>query len=73
MDTPHIARETGATVIGTESTANVARASRVPDEQIVTVRGGEDYEFGRLSVKVVPSLHSALSGKHSWSSGTVPR
>ena len=73
MDMPYIARKTGATVIGTESTANVARAGGVPEEQILTVRGGEDYEFGRLSVKVIPSLHSALSGKQYWSSGIVPR
>jgi L-ascorbate metabolism protein UlaG (beta-lactamase superfamily) len=73
MDMPYIARKTGATVIGTESTANVARAGGVPDAQILTVRGGEDYEFGRLSIKVVPSLHSALSAKHYFNSGIVSR
>lgn len=73
MDISHIARKTGATVIGTESTANIARASGVPDAQIITVRGGEDFEFDRLSIRVIPSLHSALSNKHYWSSGTVPR
>lgn len=72
MDMPHIARATRATVIGTESTANVARAGDVPEAQILTVRGGEDYEFGRLSLKVIPSLHSALS-KHYFSSGIVTR
>jgi len=73
MDTPNIARKTSATVIGTESAANIARAGGVSEEQILTVRGGEDYDFGRLSIKVVPSLHSALSGKHYWSSATIPR
>ena len=73
MDMSHIARKTGATVIGTESTANIARASGVPDAQIITARGGEDFEFDRLSIKVIPSLHSALSNKHYWSSGTIPR
>ena len=73
MDMPHIARKTGATVIGTESTANIARTCGVPDGQIITARGGEDFEFDRMSVKVIPSLHSALSSKHYWSSGTVPR
>jgi L-ascorbate metabolism protein UlaG (beta-lactamase superfamily) len=73
MDMPYIARKTGATVIGTESTANVARAGGVPDAQILTVRGGEDYEFERLSIAVVPSLHSALSAKHYSSSGIVSR
>src|SRR5262245_54798798 len=73
MDMPYIARKTGAIVIGTESTASVAHAGGVPDEQILTVRGGEDYEFGRVSIKVVPSLHSALSAKHYFSSGVVSR
>jgi L-ascorbate metabolism protein UlaG (beta-lactamase superfamily) len=73
IDMPHIARKTGATVIGTESTANLARAGGVPEAQILTVRGGEDYEFGTLSVKVIPSLHSALSGKHYYDGRVVPR
>src|SRR6266545_1673363 len=73
MDMPYIARKTGATVIGTESTANVARAGGVADAQILTVRGGEDYEFERLSIAVVPSLHSALSAKHYSDSGIVSR
>lgn len=60
MDMPYIARKTGATVIGTESTANLARASGVPDRQLIPVRGGEDFEFGALSIKAIPSLHSSL-------------
>ena len=71
MDMPYIARRTGATVIGTESTATVARAGGVPEEQILTVRGGEDYEFEAMSLRVIPSLHSALSGKHYFQSGTI--
>ncbi len=48
LDVPHIALKTHATVIGTESTENVIRAYSVPEEQLITVRGGEDYEFARL-------------------------
>ncbi|MCC7079347.1 MAG: MBL fold metallo-hydrolase [Burkholderiales bacterium] len=73
MDMPYIARKTGATVLGSESTANIARAHGIPEEQIITVKGGEDFEFGAFSVRVIPSLHSALSGKHYFDSGTVPR
>src|SRR6266436_9965016 len=68
LDVPHIALKTHATVIGTESTENVARAYNVPEEQLITVRGGEDYEFGVFSVKVIPSLHSALGHKRYFSS-----
>lgn len=73
LDVPQIALKTAATVIGTESTENVMRAYNVPEEHLITVRGGEDYEFGTFSLKVIPSLHSPLDGKHYFSSETAPR
>jgi len=72
FDVPNIALRTHATVIGTESTENVLRAYNVPEEQLITVRGGEDYEYGVFSVKVIPSLHSPLDHKHYFSSETAP-
>ena len=72
LDVPHIALKTHATVIGTESTENVLRAYGVPEEQLITVRGGEDYEFGAFSLKVIPSLHSPLDRKHYFSSEKAP-
>ncbi len=35
------------------------------DDQLVPVKGGEDYAFGAVSVRVVPGLHSALDSKHA--------
>lgn len=72
LDVPHIALKTRATVIGTESTENVMRAYGVPEDRLITVRGGEDYEFGVFSVRVVPSIHSALDHKHYFSSERAP-
>jgi len=72
LDVPHIALKTHASVIGTESTENVMRAYGVPEEQLITVRGGEDYDFGVFSVKVIPSIHSALDHKRYFSSETAP-
>ncbi len=60
LDVPYIARKTGALVIGTESTANFAKANGVPNGQILTVKGGEDLELGNCSVRVVPSLHGII-------------
>lgn len=72
LDVPHIALKTHARVIGTESTENVLRAYSVPEEQLITVRGSEDYELGTFSLKVIPSLHSALDHKHYFSSAKAP-
>src|SRR5579872_5330996 len=57
LDMPYIARKTGAKVIGTESTANVARAEGVPERQIQVVKGGEDLKFDGFSVRVIRSVH----------------
>jgi L-ascorbate metabolism protein UlaG (beta-lactamase superfamily) len=73
LDVPAIALKTHAAVIGTESTENVLRAYKVPEEQLITVRGGEDYEFGAFSLKVIPSLHSPLDHKHYFSSEKAPQ
>jgi L-ascorbate metabolism protein UlaG (beta-lactamase superfamily) len=72
LDVPHIALKTRAAVIGTESTENVMRAYGVPEAQLFTVRGGEDYQFGGFSLKVIPSIHSPLDHKHYFSSTTAP-
>ena len=66
LDAPSVALATGAQVLGSASTAHVARASGVPADRIITVKGGEDYELAGYSVRVIPSLHSALDGKHTF-------
>ncbi len=57
LDMPYIARKTGARVIGTESTANIARAGGVPESQIQIVKGGEQLTFEGFSVRVIRSVH----------------
>lgn len=72
MDVPYIAKRTGAVVIGSESTMNVAMNGGVPEEQTIAVKGGEDFTFEQFSLRVVPSLHSALSCKLYRDFGIVP-
>ena len=57
LDMPYIARKTGATVIGTESTGNLARAFGIPDNKIKVVAGHEDLTLNGISLRVIPSLH----------------
>ena len=64
LDAGYISLRTGATIIGHETAANLARAYGVTDKNLITVIGGEDYEFGAFSLKVIPNIHSALDQKH---------
>ncbi len=78
LDAGYISRKTGATIIGHETAANLARAYGVTDSSLITVIGGEDYEFGDFSLLVIPNIHSALDKKHYYNNtrgivGTAPR
>ncbi|MFD0226021.1 MBL fold metallo-hydrolase [Streptomyces hirsutus] len=58
-DVPHIARTTGARVVGTETTYHLLVSLGVDPGQISVVKGGEVLDFGGgITVEVVPSLHS---------------
>jgi L-ascorbate metabolism protein UlaG (beta-lactamase superfamily) len=72
LDTPYIARKTGATVIGTESTYRYARSMGVPQDKLIAVRGGEDYQFDGLSIKVIPSLHGVIGRRPFLESAVFP-
>ena len=65
LDAAALAARTGAELVGSDSTAMLARAGGLADDRIVTIKGGEDYEFDGLSVRVIPALHSALDDKHT--------
>ena len=64
LDVPAIARRTGATVVGTESTANLVRAGDVSSERIVVAHGGDTFQVGPFHVRAVAALH-ALTGQKS--------
>ncbi|MEU8203224.1 MBL fold metallo-hydrolase [Streptosporangium sp. NPDC049046] len=57
-DVPHIATSTGARVVGTATTCNLALAYDVKDSLLSPVKGGEVLDFGDYVVEVVASLHS---------------
>lgn len=69
LDAGYIARKTGAVIIGRETTANLARAYDVPETSLITVVGGEDYDFEDFSLKIIPSVHSALDDKRYFNNG----
>lgn len=57
MDIGAIANRTSAAVVGTESTANIARGARVPEEQIVLATNGDTFTFGDFTVTLITTRH----------------
>lgn len=62
MDTAEIARLTGGRILGSESTAMIAKGAGLPDEQMTVVTPGQAYRFGKFRITMIPSKHIALPG-----------
>lgn len=58
MDTPEVARQTGALVVGSASTANIARGWGLAEDRIRTVADGDELQFGDWRLTVIGSRHA---------------
>jgi L-ascorbate metabolism protein UlaG (beta-lactamase superfamily) len=63
MDTAEVAKRTGAVVLGSASTANVARGAKLPEERIVDWTDGGSRSFGRFTVRFIRSRHMPLDAE----------
>lgn len=59
-DIPFIAKKFRSKVIGSRTTRNIARTGGVDPSQLVTIIGGEKFDFKEFSVQVVDSEHGIL-------------
>lgn len=59
-DVPWFAEKTGATVVGTLTTANISRAYGVPESQTRIVGDGDRFSVGPFDVRVVASRHGKV-------------
>jgi len=58
LDSPVVAQETGALLVGSNSTANIGRGYGFPEARIRVVTGnGDTLTFGRFKVTFVKSVH----------------
>jgi len=72
MDIGAIANRSSASIIGSETTANIARGAGVPEDQIVIAESGSEYSFGDFSVRIIDSSHAPLGwGASVPYSGTI--
>ena len=67
MDVGAVANRSSASVLGSESTAQVARGAGVPEDQITVVAATTSFEFGNFRVTMRPSGHAPIGWR-----GSVP-
>lgn len=60
LDSAEVAKHTRAVLLGSESTANIARSSSLPESQIKIVETQTDYAFGDFTVTLFTSQHAPL-------------
>jgi L-ascorbate metabolism protein UlaG (beta-lactamase superfamily) len=67
MDIGAVANRTDASILGSETTANIARGAGVPEDQIVVVGDRSEYTFGQFTVTMIHQTHAPIG----WG-GSVP-
>jgi len=60
MDIGHVANRTSAVILGSESTANIARGENVPVAQYQILADGETRQFGEFTIKLIASIHAPV-------------
>ena len=67
MDIGAIANRSSASILGSESSAQIARGAGVPEDQITIVNDEASFEFGEFRVTLRPSNHAPIGWR-----GSVP-
>ncbi len=65
MDVGAIANRSSASILGSASTANIARGAGVPEDQIVIVEDGAEYTFGAFKVTLIAGKHAPVGWRGS--------
>lgn len=63
LDAPDLCRQTGARLIGSDSTIMVGRAAGLPPRQLLATTGREDIRSGHWTVRGLPSRHGKVFGR----------
>ena len=72
MDVGHVANRTSAIVLGSESTANIARGADVPVNQYQILASGETRQFGKFTITLIESRHAPIGfGDQPWFPGDI--
>ncbi|NIL93864.1 MAG: MBL fold metallo-hydrolase [Woeseiaceae bacterium] len=67
MDIGAIANRSSASILGSESAANIARGAGVPEDQIIVAADRGEYQFGKFTITMIEAPHAPIG----WG-GSVP-
>jgi len=72
MDVGIVANRSSAVVLGSESTANIARGADLPVNQYQILANGETRKFGDFTITLILSRHAPIAdGKKPWFPGSI--
>lgn len=72
MDIGYIANRTSAVILGSQSTANIAKGADVPVDQYQTLASGENRQFGDFKITLLASRHAPIgTDDEAWFPGTI--
>jgi len=72
IDAARIANRSAAVILGSESTANIARGAHVPVDQYQILANGESRHFGEFTITLVEVGHVPIGpGEGGWFSGII--
>lgn len=63
LDAPDLCKQTGARLIGSDSTIQVGRAAGLPESQLLATDGREDIASGSWTIRGLPSRHGRVFGR----------
>ncbi len=67
MDIGAIANRSSASILGSESSAQIGRGAGVPEDQIVVIGDGAEYQFGQFTARFLETEHAPIGWR-----GAVP-
>lgn len=72
IDAGNVANRSTAVILGSESTANIARGADVPVDQYQILANGETRHFGDFKITLIESAHAPIGpGDQGWFSGVI--
>jgi L-ascorbate metabolism protein UlaG (beta-lactamase superfamily) len=62
LDAPFFARESGAPLVGTQSTLNIGRGAGLREQELKLVKPGDSMTIGRFTIRFIESSHGPVFG-----------